>query len=227
MELDLLSHSNRNDFIEENKNFIYSTAYKICKRKLDWNNDDELSISLIAFNNACNTYDQGKGNFYSYAKVLVRNALIDYFRKRKNTPFLVFDNDDEKIEYIDTLNSLNEFEKNLENQRRAEEIAAFSQELSLYKLDFSALVEASPSHRDTRNILLNLVLKCVNEPSIVNYIKEKRLLPVKDITLYAEVNRKLVEKWRRYILALILALASDEYPYIKSYLNIKVGDINE
>lgn len=227
MEFKLLSHSNRNEFIEENKAFIYNAAYKVCKRKLDWNNDDELSISLIAFNNACNTYDESKGNFFGYAKILIRNALIDSFRKAKNTPLLMFDNDDDKIEYIDTKNSLSEFEKQMENQRRAEEILHFSKELSLYKLDFSVLADSSPSHSDTRNALLNLATQCVEEPSILNYIKEKRLLPVKEIVLYTGVNRKFIEKWRRYILALILILSSNEYPYIKSYLNIKVGDSDE
>lgn len=40
-------------------------------------------------------------------------------------------------------------------------------------------------------------------------------------------NRKLIEKWRRYILMLILILSSDQYPYIKSYLNIKAGENSE
>ena len=66
MELEHLSQKNRNIFIEENKSFIYLATYKVCKRALDWNNDDELSISLIAFNHACETYEQTKGNFYSY-----------------------------------------------------------------------------------------------------------------------------------------------------------------
>jgi len=222
-----LLQDDRDKFIEDNKNFIYNTAYKVCKRKLDWHNDDELSISLIAFNNACNTYNKSKGNFYSYAAVLIKNALIDSFRKAKNTPFLVFDNEDDTIEYLDTKSSIIEFEKSLETKRRAEEIILFSKELSLYKISFSDLVESSPSHKDTRDSLLNLALLCIKDENILSTIKRKKTLPVKEILLLGNYNRKFIENWRRYILVLILILSTDEYPYIKSYLNIKVGEKHE
>ena len=222
-----LLQDDRDKFIEDNKNFIYNTAYKVCKRKLDWHNDDELSISLIAFNNACNTYNQSKGNFYSYAAVLIKNALIDSFRKAKNTPFLVFDNEDDTIEYLDTKSSIIEFEKSLETKRRADEIMLFSKELSSYKISFSDLVESSPSHKDTRDSLLNLALLCIKDENILSTIKRKKTLPVKEILLLGNYNRKFIENWRRYILVLILILSTDEYPYIKSYLNIKVGEKHE
>jgi len=222
-----LLQDDRDKFIEDNKSFIYNTAYKVCKRKLDWHNDDELSISLIAFNNACNTYNKSKGNFYSYAAVLIKNALIDSFRKAKNTPLLVFDNEDDTIEYLDTKSSIIEFEKSLENKRRAEEIALFSKELSSYKISFSDLVDSSPSHKDTRDSLLNLALLCIKDDNILSTIKRKKVLPVKELLLLGNYNRKFIENWRRYILVLILILSTDEYPYIKSYLNIKVGEKHE
>jgi RNA polymerase sigma factor len=59
---------------------------------------------------------------------------------------------------------------------------------------------------------------------ILNFIKDKKMLPVKEITLFLNVNRKFVEKWRRYLITLILILSNENYPYIKSYLNIKAGD---
>lgn len=217
----------RNRFIEDNKSFIYNTAYNICKRKLSWENDDELSISLIAFNNACNTFKEDKGNFYSYAKVIIKNSLIDYFRKRQNTPYVVFSSEDEEIQYVDVKNSLNHYSIELENKSRAEEILEFSKELSLYKLDFNILIKSSPSHKDTRDSLLNIAFVSAGEETIINYIHEKKMLPIKEIMLLTGCSRKLLEKWRRYILILILILSSHKYPYIKSYLNIKVGDCDE
>lgn len=227
MDTEMLSLENRDKFIEENKAFIYNVTYKVCKRNLSLENDDELSISLIAFNNACNTYESNKGNFYSYAKVIIKNALIDYFRKMSKTPYVVFNNEDETLEYIDYKNSIDNYEIENENKRRAEEIALFSKELINYKLDFNILVKSSPSHKDTRDSLLNIAFTCSKEESIVNYIKQKKLLPIKEIMLLTSSSRKLLEKWRRYILILILILSNDEYPYLKSYLNIKVGDDHE
>jgi len=224
MEQELLLLSNRDKFIEDNKGFIYNVAYKICKRKLDWYNDDELSICLIAFNSACDSYKYDKGEFFGYAKVLIKNALIDFFRKSSSIPYLSFNDENEAIDYIDTKSSLIEFQKELETQKMGDEILLFSEELSRYKLNFDDLVSSSPSHSDTRESLLNLAFRCSREESILNYIRNKKNLPIKEILLLTSTNRKFIEKWRRYILALILIISSDEYLYIKSYLNIKVGE---
>lgn len=214
----------RNKFIEKNKSFIYIIACKTCNKKLDWVNDDELSIALIAFNNACDTYNKDKGNFLSYAKVIIKNALIDFFRKAKNTPYLMFGDENEFIDYVDNKGALIEFEREKENSQKAEEIIMFSNKLLEYKLSLSDLVKASPSHIDTRNALLNIAFKCSKEAYIVNYINDKKKLPIKEISLFTDANRKYLEKWRKYILVLILIFSSNDYSYIKSYFNIKVGE---
>jgi RNA polymerase sigma factor len=223
----LLNLENRNNFIEENKAFIYNVAYNICKRKLSWENDDELSISLIAFNNACDSFNSNKGNFFSYSKVIIKNALIDHFRRMSRTPYVMFDNEEEDMDYIDYRSSMDSYELQNENKNRAEEIVMFTKELKEYKLDFSSLVDSSPSHKDTRDSLLNIAFSCVKEETILVHVKQKKQLPIKEIILLTGSNRKLLEKWRKYILILILILSSDEYPYIKSYLNIKVGEDSE
>ena len=223
----LFRDKDKNEFIEMNKGFIYSIASKICRRNLNWQNDDELSISLIAFNSACDGYDEQKGNFLSYAKVIIKNALIDFFRKSKNIPILAFSDEEEKIDYIDNLSSLIEYDKEQENLKKAEEIALFAKELSEYNLSLNDLVEASPSHFDTRNTLLNIAFKGSREEKIIEHIRNKKSLPTKELILITGSNRKTFDRWRKYILVLILIMCSNDYPYIKSYLNIKVGGINE
>lgn len=217
---------NRDILIEENKSFIFKTTCRICKRKLNWENDDELSVALVAFNKACDSYKEDKGSFNSYAGVLIKNALIDFFRKEKNSPYLIFDdeNENDDYEYIDYKNSMNEYQKQKENNVRADEIKLLSTELLKYNLSFSDMVEASPSHRDTRNTLLNIALKCLKEKIIIDSIKQKKQLPIKQIILLTQCSRKIIEKWRKYIILLIIVLSSNEYPYIRSYLNIKAGE---
>ena len=89
------------------------------------------------------------------------------------------------------------------------------------------LVESSPSHKDTKDKLLNLAFICSKERSIVDYIYNNKMLPVKQICLFTGENRKFIEKWRRYIITLILIFSNNEYIYIRSYLNIKVGDSSD
>ena len=80
--IDDLISENRSNFIEANKGFIYSTTSKLCKRHLIWENDEELSIALMAFNIACDKYDKTKGNFYGFGKVIIKNALDRFFQKK-------------------------------------------------------------------------------------------------------------------------------------------------
>ncbi len=218
---------NRDSFIEENKSFIYSTALRICKRSLSWNNDDELSIALLAFNKACDSYLSEKGDFYSFSSVIIRNALIDFFRKEGQRPYLTFDEGSNELQYMDYKNSLKEYEIVRENHSRAEEIALFNEELRKYKLSFSTLAESCPSHRDTRNTLLNIAYIGSSSSKIIATIRDKKRLPIKELSLLTGSNTKLIEKWRKYILALIILFSSEEYPYIKSYLDIKVGENND
>lgn len=221
----LTDDKNRNTFIEENKNFIYKVAQSLCTGKLSFQ-DDELSIAMIAFNNACDNFEESKGSFYSYAAVVIRNALIDHFRKAKNAPLLTFEEEENK-DYIEWKTSLKEYEKSLERANRMEEIKLLSKELQEYKIDFSKLVASSPSHIDTRSSLLSLASLCIEHEDIINYMRDKKQLPIKQIIVLTRSNRKFLEKWRRYLVVLILILSSNSYNYIKSYLNIKAGDNND
>ncbi len=219
--MDALILENRSNFIEANKAFIYSTTSKICKRHLLWENDEELSISLMAFNKACEKYDISKGTFYGFCKIIIKNALIDFFRKNKNSPTLIFDNSNDSLGYINEKSSINNFEIQIENEFRANEISLFSQELVKYKINFDSLISFSPSHKDTRNTLLNIAILCTREQSILHHLKTKKRLPIKEIIILTSSNRKLIEKWRIYIISLILIITNPEYVYLKSYLNIK------
>lgn len=216
----------RDTFIEENKKFIYNATFSICKKKLQWENDDELSVALIAFNNACNSYVETRGNFFSYAKVLIKNALIDYFRKNSNKYQLSFGEGNEELKDAFLKNSLTEYEIKQENLKRSEEIKVLSEELKRYNVSFKDLVNNSPSHKDTRDKLLDVSFACSKDSSILNYIHKYKKLPVKQICITIGCNRKFIEQWRRYILSLIIIISNESYYYITSYLNIKVGDKN-
>jgi len=218
---------NRSNFIEANKGFIYLTTSKICKRRLIWENDEELSIALIAFNIACDKYDETKGNFYGFSKVIIKNALIDFFRKNKISPNLIFDNNEGNVNYLDEKNSINNYKIQIENKFRVDEINIFSEELLKYKINFNSLINLSPSHKDTRNNLLNVAFLCTMKESILIHLKTKRKLPAKEIIMLTGSNKKFIEKWRVYIISLILILSNPEYVYLKSYLNIKEGELND
>ena len=71
----------RNAFIIQNEKFIIGCANRFTKRFIT-KSDDEWSIALIAFSNAIDTYDAEKGNFQSYARLLIERRLTDYIRSQ-------------------------------------------------------------------------------------------------------------------------------------------------
>lgn len=223
-DINLLEKENRDDFIKQNKNFIYKITSNLCGRKLDWENNDELSIAMIAFNKACDTFENTRGNFYSYSKTVIKNSIYDYFRSCKNTPFLTFNDTDDSFTYLDNIQSIDKHEMIKENEMRAEEIKSFSKKLESFGIDFNSLINNSPKHKDSRDRVLNLALLCLKNEKILCYINEKHRLPIKDIISISNENRKFIDRWRIYLISLIIILSSNDYMYLKTYLNIKVGD---
>ncbi len=72
----------REKLVEEYKPFVLKTANQFCRRALEWGRDDELSIGLIAFNSAIDTFDADKQvPFLPYCRIVIVNRLKDYVRK--------------------------------------------------------------------------------------------------------------------------------------------------
>jgi len=71
-----------NSFIEQNELFILKCTSRIT-RKYITKSDDEWSVSLQAFVQAIKGYELIKGNFLSFAELIIRRRLIDYLRLQK------------------------------------------------------------------------------------------------------------------------------------------------
>ena len=56
----------REELIRSHKAFIARVSSKICSRYLTWDNDDELSIALLAFNEAIDSFDPHGGTSRAY-----------------------------------------------------------------------------------------------------------------------------------------------------------------
>lgn len=209
----------RDYLIETNKGFIRRISSYICKRNLDWSNDDELSIALIAFNESIDSYNPRKGlQFLSYSRMLINSRLIDYFRKNTNNAVALSAIEDDELFAVENREAYDRYSISNTTEERALEISMFNKELSQYGLSMCDLTENSPKHRDTRKILFNTALKCSSRKEIVYSLKKNRMLPLKEIEVLAGVKRKFLEQWRKYIIALLIITSSDEYAYLKEYI---------
>ena len=63
--------------------FIRSETAKYLKRQLIEENDDELSIAMIAFHEAIRGYAKGRGAFLPFASMLIKSRLTDHMRRER------------------------------------------------------------------------------------------------------------------------------------------------
>ncbi|MHB8172317.1 MAG: RNA polymerase sigma-I factor [Thermincolia bacterium] len=215
----------RERFLEEYQPFVTKVATSLCKRYLEWGRDDELSIGFIAFNAAIDSFQPDKGvPFLPYAQVVVRNKLKDHFKKesRSHHESLWLESESDEVFSPAEIKAAWEECKNrtIEDERQAE-IEFFEKVLTDYQIDFEDLTVVSPKHRDTRETLINVALVLVSNTDLYEYLLNKKQLPLKELGLATGINRKTLERGRKFIIALAIIINQpEEFVYLKSYISI-------
>jgi len=209
----------REEFLQESQPFIRHVVNQICRRTLDWGRDEELSEGLIAFNDAISHYEPDRGvPFLAYAKLLIKRRLIDYFRRETVREAVPMGNE-EFERAVDVLMSLCDHEEKKQNQERALEIQLFNQELQRFGLTFKDLVAVSPKHRDTRENLLYAARELALDPDLWSQVEKNGRIPMKALAEKTGLHPKVLERGRKYILAVGLLIAHrQEYVYLREYV---------
>ncbi|CAA7599717.1 RNA polymerase sigma-I factor [Acididesulfobacillus acetoxydans] len=209
----------REDFLAQSQPFIRHVAVQTCGRFLEWGRDEELSVALIAFDEAINRFEPGKGvPFLAFARLLIKRRLIDYFRRQKHNDALPLDAA-EVGQSVDLGLSVSEFREQEENRERAQEIQEFAAELRKWGLNFRDLVQASPKHRDTRASLLRAANILAFNPALWRQVEEKGKVPIQALAAESGFHPKVLERGRKYLLAVALLMARrHDYIYLREYV---------
>lgn len=203
-----------NKLISEFKPFIASVAQKKVGRYLEYGVDDELSVGLIAFKEAMDSYDKNKGKFLSFAKLVISMRLIDYYRKQKRETTLSLDDEQSTTDAID-VKSMDSYRIDEENEKRVLEIIEYRAELEKWGISLEDLAKVSPRKESLREHYKKVARVIVKNSDILNILLQTKRLPIKEIEEIIPIHRKKLERGRIYIIAVVLALVSNF-----SYLNI-------
>jgi RNA polymerase sigma factor len=212
-----------NEVLEDYKPFVKKTVSSVCKRYI-YESDDEFSIGLIAFHDAILKYNHQRGSsIISFSEVIIKRKVIDYIRKNGrfqdvSIDMSLLEDDDETANLtIEQIVSVEEYGKQQEGEKRREEIISFQEHLSYFKLSFHELVEQSPKHEDARLNAIDIAKTVVNSKELLDYLLEKKRLPIKKLEKQVNVSRKTIERNRKYIIAITLILIGN-YVYLRDYL---------
>ena len=212
-----------NEIIDSYKPFIAKNVSAVCKRYIE-ETDDEFSIGLIAFNEAIDKYSPERGSsLLSFAEVLIKRRVIDYIRRQtKNNHINInfndgYQEDESPGNFIINELSYEDYQKEIEVNRRKEEILQFQEMLKTFDLSLNDLVESTPKHVDARRNAILIAKTLVEHEELRKLLLEKKRLPIKQLEQMVNVSRKTIERNRKYIIAIALVLMSD-YIYMKDYL---------
>ncbi len=213
-------------FINKYESYILKCASNVSNRYIS-KSHDEWSIALIAFNQAIENYDMNKGSFLSFAKLVIRRRLIDYYRSQskfnQEIPVRgeVFDtgpaDEDDKANLSVKL-AVADKVSTLQNKDIKYEIDEIKETFARYNITFQDLSKCSPKASRTRKSCAKAVNYILDNPILLNDLKETQLLPTKIIEKNTGVPRKTIERHRKYIIAAVEIL-SGSYPHLAEYMN--------
>lgn len=209
-------------FINEYKPFIASCVQKATGRFVRYGEDDELSIGLIAFSEAIQSYNKEKGNFLAFSGGVIKRRLIDYYRKEKKHSNVISINDyttdqQDETDYS-TEASIENYSKLEESEYRRLELVQLKEQLMEWDIRFSDLADTSPKHEKTRKLYNIIINTLISSPELLRHITQKKYLPIAQIEEHTKIPRKTIERARKYIIAAVIIRTGD-YEYVNSYVN--------
>jgi len=223
------SEDAREGLIKKYLPFILKVTARTCKRFVYLEDDDEVSIALMAFNEALNKYNANqKTSFFTFAEMVIRNRLIDYFRQVKqgtrDIPWSsLLCEEDKQESSTTTLDKLTwqkaveaHYEQEIAEMRR-DEIREYSEKLEEFGIEFKDLVKESPKHQDARMSAYQVAKLICEKGSYLDHLLKTKTLPLKTLGNEVQVSRKTLERRRKYIIALVIIIWGEFY-FLQDYL---------
>jgi RNA polymerase sigma factor len=205
-----------NTLIKEFKPFIASVAQKKVGHYLEYGADDELSVALMAFKEAVDSFRPERGRFLAFARMVISMRLIDYFRKQDR--FFEDAADDDQTEDVWERQSIDFYRLENEDEDRKEEVISYSALLSEWDIRLNDLVMVSPRSQSLKDIYQQIAWMIAEDSDLLGKLKDTGKLPLKEIENKIPIHRKKLERGRIYIIAMVLAIISG-----LSYINIGRG----
>ena len=186
-------------------------------------------MALIAFNEAIDYYELDQGEFFSFASLVIRRRLYDYFRSASRfsseismapsafSGDLEEDSPDMPLQ-IEIRKRETEISEQNDSTPIKDEIEAVQKLLSRYGFSFFDLTDCSPKAGKTKTACAQAVAYLLQNEDLIRKMQETCMLPIKEILEHTKISRKILERHRKYIIAATEILNGD-YPLLAEYMS--------
>lgn len=176
--------------------------------------EDRVSIAMLTFLNCIQQYDVQKGNFLSYAALVIKSRLID--EERKNNRKIIVIQEEEQLRE-EAKASVLKYRYDIEKDALHMEMECLEKELELYGITFSDLCRTSPKQKRSRLLCMKTAKQLLQNKAMENEFLTKKRLPQKELAEICGLSIKTIEKYRKYIIALAVLIKGD-YAAVRTFL---------
>ena len=200
--------------------FIKTETAKFLKRPPVEGHDDELSIAMIAFHEAIGGYSRTRGAFLKYAAMLIRSRLIDYSRREQRHSRVISldaptgEDDttlaetlaDERAPYDETARDATRWE-----------IEELTRQMKEFGVNLRDVADNCPKQQRTLDACRKALQYARENPALLDDLLKTKKLPIGQLTAGSGVERKTLERHRKYMVALLL-IYTNGYEIIRGHL---------
>ena len=208
--------------IEQYLGFIRSETVKFTHAAPEDGHEDELSIAMMAFYESILSYERSRGAFLSYAARAIRNRLIDHYRvERRHRGLLSLHapaGGEEDHTLLDVLpDHRDALEERTHRTASQAELQAFSAQLAGFGITLSAVADSCPRQERTMTACRRVLDYARSHPELLERLAVSGRLPVNELALAIGIDRKTLERHRKYLIAILLAFTNG-YEIIRGHL---------
>lgn len=207
--------------IRQYMGFIRSEAMR-ASGKYKGENEDEISIAMFAFYEAVINYEKGRGAFLPYAARAIRNRIIDYYRKEKRHEHVdslhAFISGEDNTELLDILpDQKNQMEAYEMREASQKEILEFEKQLAAFGISFSDVADNCPRQKRTFAACRKVLDYARGNQELLERFVLSGRLPVNELSQGSGTDKKIMERHRKYLVAILLAFTNG-YEIIRGHL---------
>lgn len=187
--------------------FIRSETAKCIRRGVD-DSDDELAIAMMAFHEAVLAYERLRGAFLPFAARAIRSRIIDFHRReqRHRGQLSLHEKNEDDRELADTLAvGTDPISERTDRTAARQEIAHFALGLSEFGLSLTDIADNCPKQARTLSACHRALDYARGNPELLEQTVRTKKLPITSLAAGAGVERKTLERHRKYMMALLLA----------------------
>jgi len=202
IDLNVNKNTNVNQLIEKHMPFIIKSISDVTGRYVSCENDEELSVGLLGFHEAIERYDNEKGHFLSFAKLVIGSRIKNYLKgENKHHHSSLEELLDKGLEIKDEY-----LEQEEDNSVLVEQINRLKEEISSFGFTLEELAEEAPKQQATRKNAISLSEEISKEEEFTSFMYVKKRLPIKRIVLRFSVTEKVVKRSKKFIISVVIII---------------------